>query len=113
MQSKWNYRIEASRQVAVKAKNDQVRKVSVVDILMNAPFPLEAPEGFPLESVEVQKSYFVTFRVYTLKNVKDVGGDFVEFFEAVDVDQSVVDFIKAYWLYPDYIRFDLVEAEPL
>ncbi len=113
LQSKWNFRIEASRQVTVKAKNDQVRKVSAVDILTNAALPLEAPEDFPLGSLEVQKSYFVTFRVYTLKNVKDVGSDFVEFFEAVDVDQSVLDFIKAYWLYPDYIRFELVEAEPL
>jgi hypothetical protein len=113
LQSDWNYRIEASRQVVVKAKNDQVRRVSVVDVLTNAPFPLEAPADFPMESLEVQKSYFATFKVYTLKNVKDVGSNFVEFFSAVDVDQSVEDFIKAYWLYPNHIRFELVEAEPL
>ncbi len=113
LQSKWSFRIEASRQIVVKAKNNNnVRKVSVVDILTNAPFPLEAPKDFPLESLEVQKKYYVTFKVYTLKDVKDVAADFVEFFEAVDVDQSVEDFLKAYWLYPSYIRFELVEAEP-
>jgi len=29
------------------------------------------------------------------------------------VDQSMEDFIKAYWLYPKLIRFELAEAEPL
>jgi hypothetical protein len=42
-----------------------------------------------------------------------VATDFVEFFEVLDVDQTAEDFIKAYWLYPSYIRFELVEAEPL
>jgi len=111
LQKDWNYRIEAIRQVVVKAKNDEVRKVSVVDVLTNAPFPLEAPADFPLESLEMQKSYYATFRVYTFKNVKDVASDFIEFFSAVDIDQGVEDFIKAYWLYPNYIRFELVEVE--
>ncbi len=97
----------------MKAKNDQVRKVSVVDILTNAPFPLEAPEEFPMDSLVVEKTYYATFKVYTLKNVKDVASDFVEFFTAADVDQRVEDFIKAYWLYPNYTRFELVEAESL
>jgi hypothetical protein len=113
LQSDWSYRIEASRQVIVKAKSDEVRRVSVVDVLTNAPFPLTVPEDFILESLEVQKGYYATFKVYTLKNVKDVGSDFVEFFAAVDVDQSVEDFVKAYWLYPNYIRFELDVAEPL
>lgn len=39
--------------------------------------------------------------------------DFVEFFQAVDVDQSIEDFLKAYWLYPNYIRFEIAEVEPL
>ncbi len=113
LQNDWNYRITASRQVTVKAKNAKVRKVSVVDVLTNAPFPLEAPADFPMESLDMQKGYYATFKVYTLKNVKDVASDFVEFFATVDVDQSVEDFIKAYWLYPNYIRFELAEAEPL
>ncbi len=112
LQSKWSFRIEAIRQIVVKARNDQVRKVSVVDVLTNAPFPLETRKDFPQESLEVQRNYYATFKVYTLKDVKDVAADFVDFFEAVDVDQSVEDFLKAYWLYPNYIRFELVEVEP-
>ena len=50
--------------------------------------------------MEVGKAYFVTFKVYTLKKAPDVSSDFVEFFQNVDVDQSVEDFIKAYWLFP-------------
>jgi hypothetical protein len=113
LQSDWNYRITASREVAIKAKNDAVRKVSVIDVLTNLPFPLEAPADFALENLEIEKAYFATFKVYTLKRVEDVSGDFVEFFTAVDVDQSVEDFIKAYWLYPNYIKFELTETESL
>jgi len=112
-QSDWNYRITASREVVVKAKNDAVRKVSVVDVLTNLPLPLEAPADFLMETLELEKEYYATFRVYTSKRVEGVAGDFVEFFTAVDVDQSVEDFIKAYWLYPNYVRFGLVEAEAL
>ena len=97
----------------MKAKNDSVRRVSAVDALTNSPFPLEAPEDFPLETLELDKAYYATFKVYTRKDVKDVGSDFVEFFTAVDVDQSVENFIKAYWLFPAYIRFELEEAETL
>jgi hypothetical protein len=109
----WNFRITASREVMVKAKNDAVRKVSAIDVLTKAPFPLEAPEYFPLETLEPQKAYYATFKVYTRKNVKGVGAGFVEFFENVDVDQNVEDFIKAYWLYPNNIKFELAETEPL
>jgi hypothetical protein len=66
-----------------------------------------------MDTLEVGKAYFVTFKVYTLKKVPDVSNDFVEFFQNVDVDQSVEDFIKAYWLFPTYIKFELAEAEPL
>jgi hypothetical protein len=113
LQSEWNFRILASRQIIVKAKNDKIRKVSVIDVLTNAPLPLETPADFPMDALEVQKGYYATFKVYTLKSVKDVASDLVEFFAALDVDQSVEDFIKAYWLYPNNIRFELVEAEPL
>jgi hypothetical protein len=51
-----------------------------------------------------------TFKPYTRKNLKELCADFVEFFTAVDVDQSVEDFIKAYWLYPNNIRFELTET---
>ena len=95
----------------VKAKNEAVRKVSVIDVRTNLPLPLEAPKDFPLETLEPGKTYFATFKVYTLKSVKDVSSDFMDFFTALDVDQSVEDFIKAYWLYPNYIKFELTESE--
>jgi hypothetical protein len=111
--SDWNFRINASRQVAVKAKNDAVRKISAIDVLTNLPFPIEVPQDFQMATLEVGKAYFVTFKVYTLKKAPDVSSDFVAFFQVLDVDQSVEDFVKAYWLFPTYIRFELAEAEPL
>lgn len=113
LQSEWNYRIIANRQIIVKGKNPQVRRVSAIDVLTKTPFPIEVPSDFSLETLEIEKGYFAIFKVYTLKNIKDVTADFVEFFEAVDIDQSIEDFIKAYWLYPDHIKFELTQAEPL
>ena len=40
-----------------------------------------------------------------------VDKDFIDFFEALDVDQNIEDFIKAYWVYPSKIRFELVDIE--
>ena len=37
--------------------------------------------------------------------------EFYNFFDALDVDQAAEDFIKAYWVYPSKIRFELVEVE--
>ena len=68
---------------------------------------------FPIDTLEVEKGYFATFKVYTLKNVKGIFSDLVEFFTVVDVDQTVEDFIKAYWLYPSYIKFELVKSEQI
>ncbi len=112
-QNDWNYRITEQRQIIVKAKNERGRKVSVIDLSTNLPFPLEAAEIFSLESLELEKGYFATLKVYTSKNIGKVEQSAVEFFETLDVDQTVEDFIKAYWLYPNLIRFELVEAEPL
>ena len=97
----------------VKGKSDDVRKVSVIDVLTGLPFPLEAPTDFDMQSLDIEKVYFATFKIYTLKKAEGVPADFVEFFEVLDVDQKTEDFIKAYWLYPSYIRFELVETEPL
>jgi hypothetical protein len=109
----WNYRIINKRPVLVKAKNDRIRKISAIDLPTGSPFPLEPTENFPMESLEVDKGYLATLKIYTSKNAASVKSDFVEFFEVLDVDQSAEDFIKAYWLYPDFIRFELVEIEPL
>jgi hypothetical protein len=113
LQSEWNYRTQASRQVIVKAKNSEVRKISVIDLQKKRPFLLTAPPDFEMETLELEKGYFVTFKIYTLKNVQDVTPDFIEFFTAVDIDQNVEDFIKAYWLYPNCIKFELTDTEPL
>jgi hypothetical protein len=94
----------------VKAKNETVRKISAIDVLTNLPFPLEIPTDFPMENLQPQRTYHATFKIYTRKNVKDVTADFMDFFNAVDVDQSVEDFIKAYWLYPNHIKFELTET---
>ena len=109
----WNYRIINKRSVIIKAKNEEIRKVSALDLSTKISFPLEAAKDFPLESLDVEKGYFVTLKIYRSRNTVDVGSDFVEFFEVLDVDQSAEDFIMAYWLYPDKIRFELVEAEQL
>ena len=113
LQNEWNYRIVASRQIVIKAKNNEVRKISAIDLLTKLPFLLVAPMDFPIDTLEVEKGYFATFKVYTLKNVKEIPSDLVEFFAAVDVDQNVEDFIKAYWLYPSYIKFEFVESEQI
>jgi len=42
-----------------------------------------------------------------------VAPEYIEFFKVLDVDQIAEDFIKAYWIYPKYIKFELVEVEPL
>jgi hypothetical protein len=109
----WIYRIFERRTVAVKAKNSEVRKVAAVDLQTNVPFAIEVPADVSLDSVEPEKNYYVSLKVYTARSVGQVPPDFVEFFEAVDVDQSIEDFIKAYWLYPKLIKFELVEAEPI
>jgi len=112
-ESDWNYRLVDSRQVKIKGKSDYLRRMSVIDVLTGSPFPLDAATDFQMDSLEVEKAYYITFKIYTLKKVEGVPADFVEFFQVLDVNQSTEDFIKAYWLYPKYIRFELVEAEPL
>ncbi len=112
--SPWIYRIFDRRTVAIKAKNDQVRKVAAIDLATNLPFALEVPTEFSMNTLEVEKEYFASLKVYTARKIgEDVPKDFVEFFEVLDVDQSMEDFVKAYWLYPKLIRFELVEVEPI
>jgi len=108
-----NYRSTNQRSVKVKAKSRKINRISALDLASNIPFPLEPAEGFPMESLEVEKEYLITFKVYTSKNTAGVDTSFSDFFEILDVDQNVEDFIKAYWLYPGKIHFELVEAEPL
>jgi len=111
--TEWVYRIFDRRVISVKAKNEQVRKIAVVDLQTNVPFAIEASKDIFWEEVEVEESYFASLKVYTARDVEGVPPNSVEFFTVLDVDQSMEDFIKAYWLYPKLIKFELVELEPL
>ena len=75
---------------------------------------LEVKDGVsktPISQLTAGKEYLFNIRVLTSKNLEDVKPDAISFFEAVDIEQSMDDFIKAYWLYPSKIRFQLTEAE--
>jgi hypothetical protein len=111
IESDWNFRVFDKRLVVVKAKNESVRKVAVVDVVTNLPFAVEVPGMVSMQELSVDKEYLANFRVYTSKNLEGVDEDFTDFFEALDVDQSIEDFIKAYWVYPSKIRFELIDVE--
>jgi hypothetical protein len=107
----WNFRVFDKRLIVVKTKNETVRKAAVLDVLTNLTFAVEVPDMISMQELAVDHEYLATLRVYTQKNVSDVDEEFVNFFEAIDVDQSIEDFIKAYWIYPGKIRFELVDTE--
>ena len=107
----WNFRVFDKRLIVVRTKNESVRKVAVLDALTNLMFAVEVPETISMQELSVEKEYLADLRVYTAKNVEGVEGNFVNFFEALDIDQSIEDFIKAYWVYPSKIRFELIDIE--
>ena len=88
-----------------------MRKAAVLDVSTNLTFPVEVPEMISLEELTVEKEYLLNLKVYTAKNVEGVEKDFINFFEAVDVNQDIEDFIRAYWIYPSKIRFELIDVE--
>jgi hypothetical protein len=107
----WNFRLTTQRLIVVKTKSEQIRKAAAVDVLTNLPFVLIIPEGYDLASLQLGKEYYATCKVYTSKDLQGVDKDFIGFFDALDVDQQAEDFIKAYWVYPKKIRFELIEVE--
>lgn len=109
----WNYRAIATRPILVKAKNDRLRKAVAIDLLSSMPFAFEISNEISAEAVEVEKQFSATLKVYTSKNVQDVDSEFIEFFEVLDVDQKFENFIRAYWIYPTLIVFELTRTEPL
>jgi len=111
IESDWNFRVFDKRLVAVKAKNETVRKVAVLDVLTNLPFAVEVPDMISMEELSVGREYLANLRVYSSKNLEGIDEDFTDFFEALDVNQSIEDFIKAYWIYPSKIRFELIDTE--
>ena len=111
--TEWVYRIFDRRTISIKAKNEQVHKIAVVDLQTNLPFGIEVPADFSLDGIEIGKAYYASLKVYASRDIVGVPPDMVDFFKGLDVDQSIEDFIKAYWLYPKLIKFELVEAELL
>ncbi len=107
----WNYRKIDQRLIVIKTKNQNVRKAAAIDVLTNLSFAINVPENLPMEDLQPEKQYLAHLKVYSSKNIEGVGEDFIDFFDAVDIDQAIEDFIKAYWIYPSKIRFDLESIE--
>jgi hypothetical protein len=109
----WVYRIFERRTISIKAKNQEVHKIAAIDLVTNLPLGVEVPKEVPFEELELEKEYLASLKVYTAGDITGVAPDSVEFFKVLDVDQSMEDFIKNYWLYPKLIKFELVEFEPI
>ena len=110
-ESNWNFRVFDKRLVVVKTKNSSVHKVAVLDVLTNLMFAVEVPEMISLNRLSLDAEYLANLKVYTAKNIGNVSPEFINFFEALDIDQNIEDFIRAYWIYPSKIRFELVDIE--
>jgi hypothetical protein len=110
-ETEWNFRILDKRLVTVKTKSEGIRKIAVLDVLTNLMFTVHASEAVDMQTIAPNTEYLFSLNVYTAKNPGDINKDFVNFFEAVDIDQDMEDFIKAYWVYPTKIRFELIEVE--
>jgi hypothetical protein len=114
VESGWNFRALEKRLATVKSKAENVGKIAVLDALTNLMFTVEVHgdvSAIPIAQLAAGKQYLLNLKVLTSKNLDDVKADAISFFQAVDIEQSMDDYIKAYWLYPSKIRFQLVEAE--
>jgi len=109
----WNYRKTDQRLIVAKTKNEQVRKAAALDVLTTLPFTINIPETISMESLEQEKEYLAQLKVYTSKGLEGIDVEFIGFFDGLDVDQALEDFIKAYWIYPSKILFELAEVEEL
>jgi hypothetical protein len=110
-ESDWNFRILDKRLVVVKTKSESIRKVAVLDVVTNLMFTVQVPQTISSEQLTANYQYLFNLKVYTSKNIENVERDFVSFFEAIDIYQEMEDFLKAYWVYPKKIRFELAEVE--
>ncbi len=95
----------------VKTKNENIHKAAVLDVLTNLSFSIGIPENITTEDLLIEKEYLAQLKVYTSKNLEGIDKEFFNFFDALDVDQAMEDFIKAYWVYPSKIRFELETIE--
>ena len=109
----WNYRIFAQRSILVKAKNENLRKILATDVASTLPLTFEVAKDVSMESLDAEKEYLASFKVYSLRNITGVEQKYVEFFEVLDVDQTVEDFVTIYWIYPNHIKFVLSGIEQI
>ena len=111
MESDWNFRLTEHRLVILKTKNESINKAAVLDVLTNLPFALNISSNIPIENLRNEKEYLATINVYSSNNLEGVDKNFINFFKALDINQSIEDFLKSYWIYPGKIRFELVNVE--
>ena len=109
--SKWNFRVTDNRLIVVKTKNESVSKVAVLDVLTNIMFTIEVPDAIEIKEIAINKEYLINLKVYTSKDLTNIDKEFLSFFGALDINQSMEDFIKAYWIYPNKILFQLQSKE--
>jgi len=109
--SKWNFRVADNRLIVVKTKNESVNKVAVLDVLTNIMFAVEVPNAVEIKELAINKEYLINLKVYTSSDLTNIDKEFLSFFGALDINQSMEDFIKAYWIYPNKIRFQLQSKE--
>ncbi len=110
-QANWNFRKTEERLVVIKTKEQKVRKAVALDILTNLSFIIEIPENISMENLQAEKEYVIHLEVYTSKSLEGINAEFINFFNSLDIDQSMEDFIKAYGVYPSKIRFKLDRLE--
>jgi hypothetical protein len=110
-QSEWNFRIIEKRLVTVKAKNEATRKISAIDTLTNMTFTVEVAQAVDMQTLTVDTQYVFTLNVYTSTNLEGIDQEFIGFFEALDIDQEMEDFIRSQVVYPTKTRFELIEIE--
>jgi hypothetical protein len=111
--SDWNYRISAQRSILIKTKNENLRKILATDVASTFPLTFEVAENVSIDSLDAEKEYLATFKVYSLGDVTGVEQKYVEFFEVLDVDQTFEDFVTIYGIYPNHIKFVLSEVESI
>jgi hypothetical protein len=107
----WNYRKIEQRLIIIKTKNQSVGKAAALDVLTNLSFALDVPENISMEDLQPEKEYLAQLKVHTSKNLEEIDKEFFDFFDALDIDQAIEDFIKAYWIYPSKIRFEIAEID--
>jgi hypothetical protein len=95
----------------IKTKNEKVRKAAALDVLTNLFVTIDVPEDINMAELQPEKEFLAQLKVYTSQNLDGIDKEFVDFFGTLDIDQAIEDFIKAYWIYPNKISFELSEIE--